>query len=303
MQIAITGGSGFIGRRLIARLEGEGHTVRLLGRRRPAWLDASHEFASWDATAGKTPPLDGIGAVIHLAGEPVAQRWTTAAKDRMWRSRVDGTRSIVQAIGDAARRPEVLISASAIGYYGFRGDEELTEQSAAGTGFLPELSVAWEKESQAAAALGVRVVNPRIGIVLGLEGGALQQMLLPFQLGIGGRLSDGQQWMSWIHLDDVVGLIVHYLAPAKPAGPVNATAPNPVRNSEFTRLLAHALHRPAILPVPGFALKLLFGEMACVILGSQRVLPARAQRDGYRFQYPDLAGALKNLLATPSSAG
>ncbi|MDX1982629.1 MAG: TIGR01777 family oxidoreductase [Bryobacteraceae bacterium] len=302
MQIAITGGSGFLGKRLISSLEAASHTVRMLGRSRPAWLAPQHAFFAWDAMAGAAPSaaIDGVQAVIHLAGEPVAQRWTAAAKDRMWRSRVEGTNNLLKAIEASATRPPLLISASAVGYYGFRGEELLVEDSAAGTGFLPELSVAWEKASQAATRLGVRVVNPRIGIVLGVEGGALQQMLPPFRMGVGGRIGDGRQWMSWIHVDDMIGLLLFYLAQPDSSGPVNATAPKPVRNSEFTEALGRVLHRPAILPVPGFALRILFGEMAAVILGSQRVEPARALRDGYRFLYPELAGALENLLATRS---
>jgi uncharacterized protein (TIGR01777 family) len=246
------------------------------------------------------PPADslaGADAIVHLAGEPLAQRWTPEAKRRIRGSRVEGTRRLVEALPALPRRPAVLVCASAIGYYGSRGEEVLTESSAPGEGFLTELCLAWEKTAGLAEALDLRVVNLRNGIVLGPEGGALAKMLLPFRLGLGGRLGSGRQWMSWIHIDDLVGLIRLALERSELRGPINATAPNPVTNSEFTDTLAAVLYRPALLPVPAFALRALFGEMGEVMLGSQRVLPRVAESAGFQFQYPDLKQALEHLLA------
>ncbi len=299
MRITLTGASGFLGTRLIARLDAERHQLHLLGRRRPADLGSRHSFTAWDAMAEEAPvnAIESADAVIHLAGEPVAQRWTAESKERMRRSRVEGTRHLVAAIAKARVKPRTLISASAIGYYGSRGDETLTEASAPGSGFLPELSMEWEREAGAAAALGLRVAALRIGIVLGPEGGALKQMLLPFKMCVGGRIGDGRQWMSWVHVEDIIGLLDFALTNERISGPINGTAPNPVRNAEFTRALAAALHRPAIFPVPAFALKLLFGEMSQIILGSQRVEPAAARGAGYKFRWPRLDDALQHLLA------
>jgi uncharacterized protein (TIGR01777 family) len=234
--------------------------------------------------------------VIHLAGEPVAQRWTAEARQRIRESRVTGTRKLVEAMATLSRRPEALICASAIGYYGSRGDEILTESSAPGSGFLPEVCIAWEREAQAAEAFGMRVVRVRIGIVLDAGGGALQRMLPPFRMGAGGRLGSGRQWMSWIHLEDLAGLF-HLAVESQVQGPLNGVAPYPVTNSDFTRELARALRRPAVFPVPGFALRLLFGEMADLLLGSQRVAPGAAEAAGFRFRFPQLAPALASLLS------
>ena len=278
MNIAISGASGFIGRNLLMRLAKAGHSVHALNR---------HE-----------PPAEGLGeadVVIHLAGEPLAQRWTAEAKRRIRESRVAGTRNLVEALAGLPRRPEALICASAIGYYGSRGDEILTESSAPGSGFLPELCVAWETEAQAAEAFGMRVVRVRTGLVLGAGGGALQRMLPPFRMGVGGRLGSGQQWMSWIHLEDLAALF-QFAVESQVRGPLNAVAPNPVTNSEFTRELARTLRRPAVFPVPEFALRLLFGEMADVLLASQRVAPGAAEAAGFRFHFPQLASALEGLL-------
>jgi uncharacterized protein (TIGR01777 family) len=278
MNIAISGASGFIGRHLLMRLAQAGHSPRALSR--------------------QAPPAESLreaDVVIHLAGEPVAQRWTAAAKQRILESRVAGTRSLVEALARLPRRPEALICASAIGYYGSRGDEVLTESSAPGSGFLPEVCVAWEREAQAAEAFGIRVVRVRTGVVLDVGGGALVRMLPPFRMGVGGRLGSGRQWMSWIHLEDLAALF-QFTVESQVRGPLNAVAPNPVTNSDFTRELAHALGRPAVLPVPEFALRLLFGEMAEVLLASQRVMPAAAEAAGFRFRFPQLAPALAGLL-------
>lgn len=299
MKVAITGASGFIGRHLAAALTAEGHSTRPVSLRSKIASDA---FA-------------GCDAVVHLAGEPVAQRWTASAKQRILESRVQGTRAVVQAMAQMNPQPATLICASGVGYYGSRGDEILTEDSAPGSDFLVEVVRAWETEAREAAKFGVRVVSPRIGVVLGRAGGALQnryggalqKMLPPFRLGIGGRIGSGTQWMSWIHIDDLIALIAFALSNAALKGPVNVAAPNPVTNADFTRELARALHRPAIFPVPAIVLKVIFGEMAEILLGGQRVLPEAAVRAGFKFRYSDLGSALADLFgshktsATPST--
>jgi len=289
MNIAITGASGFIGKRLTVRLRAEGHGVI------PVSFRGASDAAAKDVeTVAKK--IEGCAAVIHLAGEPVAQRWTDAAKKRILESREKGTRLIVDAIGKLEQKPKLLISASGVGYYGSRGNEVLTETSAPGSDFLAEVCKAWEAEARKAEAFGVRVVNPRIGVVLGSDGGALEKMLLPFRLGVGGKIGSGAQWTAWIHVDDLISLIVFALKESELRGPVNAAAPNPVTNAEFTKALASALHRPAIFPVPGFALKMAMGEMSEMLLGGQRVIPEAAQAAGFRFRYPKLADALKEIL-------
>lgn len=298
MNITLTGASGFIGNRLVARLAAAGHALHLVGRRRPADLAAGIAFSTWDANQDSFPAasLDGADAVIHLAGEPVAQRWSAEVKDRIRRSRVEGTTALVRALAGRERRPRILIAASAIGFYGDRGDQLQTEASPPGKGFLPDICVAWERAADEATRLGLRVVKLRIGVVLGADGGALEKMLPPFRMGAGGPIGDGQQWMSWIHVDDMVGLLQFALESDTLSGAINATSPQPVTNAAFAKALGAALHRPAIFPVPVFALKLLYGEMAEVVLASQRVEPVAALRAGYRFQYPDLDQALRQLL-------
>lgn len=245
----------------------------------------------------------GIDVIFHLAGEPIAEgRWDSAKKARIRETRVTGTRRLVDALESLPNRPPVLISASAVGYYGDRGDEILDESSPPGKDFLAEVCQAWEAEALRAAARGVRVVTARIGVVLGDGGGALTRMLVPFKLGLGGRLSDGRQWMSWIHLDDLAGLLLQAAENSAIAGPMNAVAPEPLTNREFTRSLAAALHRPAIFPVPKFALNLAFGEMSSILLASQRVLPQVALKAGYRYRYPKLADALRAALAVNQEA-
>src|SRR5579863_3900725 len=277
MIIAVTGASGFIGRRLTERLRAEGHTVREISLRRG------------------TPMVPVCHAVVHLAGEPVAQRWTRSARERILTSRVEGTKSLVKALSE--HPPPVLISASGIGYYGSRGDEILTERSKRGADFLAQVVIGWEREARAAEQLGVRVVPLRFGMVLGRGGGALKKMLLPFRLGLGGRLGSGRQWMSWIHLDDLISLIGFAIESAQCKGAINGVAPHPVTNAEFTHDLADALHRPAIFPVPELALKLLYGEMSEVILGSQRVVPEAALQAGFEFRFPELGPALRQIMA------
>jgi hypothetical protein len=297
MNITISGASGFIGRRLLQVLARDGHSLTVLSRQAGAHLPVGVGFAVWDPGKGDPPAdaLRGADAVVHLAGAPVAQRWTDAAKRDIRESRVAGTRHLMQALAKLERKPQVLICASAVGYYGSRGDEVLAESAAPGSDYLAEVCVAWEREAQAAEALGVRVVSMRTGIVLGPGGGALARMLTPFKLGAGGRLGSGRHWMAWIHLDDLAALFQFALA--KPlSGAVNGVAPNPVTNAEFTRTLAAALHRPAIFPMPEFALRLLFGEMGEILLASQRVMPQAAQAAGFTFRFPELAGALADVL-------
>jgi hypothetical protein len=299
MNITVTGASGFIGNHLIQELLGAGHSIHALGRKRSARLPQAVRFSEWPSTESEPPPeaLASAGAIVYLAGESVAQRWTPEVKQRIRGSRVDGTLNLVNALAKQSRRPQVLVCASAIGYYGSRGDEVLTETSAPGSDFLAQVVIDWEQAARQAEALGIRVAPLRFGVVLGKDGGALAKMLPPFRLGLGGRLASGQQWMSWIHVDDVIALIRFSLDNSAARGPMNATSPHPVRNAEFTNELAAALHRPAIFPVPKLALKTLFGEMAEVILGSQRVLPKAAQSAGFQFQYPELRPALLRLLS------
>lgn len=297
MNITITGASGFIGRRLMKLLCANGHTLHVLSRHAGTNLPPNVRLSVWDALAGPPPEasLRDAEAVIHLAGEPVGQRWTPEAKRRIRQSRVQGTRSLVEALGKLTHRPRALISASAIGYYGSRGDEILTEASAPGSGFLPEVCLAWEGEAIAAEQLGMRVVRLRTGVVLERHGGALARMLPPFRMGAGGRLGSGRQWMSWIHLDDLCEMFC-FATEQQVRGVMNGVAPYPVTNADFTRGLASALKRPAIFPVPSFALRIMFGEMAEMLLGSQRISPKGAEEAGFRFRYPQLAAALADTL-------
>ena len=280
MNIAITGFSGFIGQSLAARLRLVGHAVRAVSLR----------------TAPDPAAFHGCDAVVHLAGEPVAQSWTPAAKRRILESRVEGTRTVVNALAKLDEPPHALVCASGVGYYGSRGDELVRENSAPGTDFLAQVCIASASEAQKAEALGIRVVTPRIGVVLGAGGGALAKLLPPFRFGVGGRIGTGKQWISWIHLDDLLSLVVFALEKPALRGPVNAVAPNPVTNLEFTKVLAAELHRPAAFPVPGFALRLMFGEMSEILLGGQRAIPEAALGAGFPFRYPHLAEALKQIL-------
>jgi uncharacterized protein len=299
VKITITGGTGFIGRRLVRRLLDDGHSVHLLVRDAKTGFGADVRCSIWNAyTIGPVPEsLEGADAVIHLTGEPVSQRWTPSAKRRIRDSRVEGTRRLIEAISGLCRRPSVLLAASAVGLYGDRGEEEITELSTPGKGFLSEVCQEWEAAADEAERLGMRVVKLRTGVALGREGGALAQMLTPFRWGVGGRVAAGSQWMSWIHADDLVAMIVFLLTRAGIHGPVNGTSPNPVTNSDFTKDLSTVLRRPALLTVPASALRLIYGEMAEIILGSQRVLPKAALAAGFEFKYPGLKLALQNLLS------
>jgi uncharacterized protein (TIGR01777 family) len=297
VKITISGASGLIGRRLLKSLAAEGHSLQVLSRHAGTNLPGGVKLSSWDPARAE-PPADSLrdaDAVIHLAGEPVAQRWNDDVKRKIRESRVVSTTNLVQALAKLDTRPKTLICASAIGYYGSRGDETLTESSAPGSDYLAEVCKDWEKAAQDAEPLGVRVVRMRTGLVLDTRAGALPRMLPPFKMGIGGKLGTGRQWNSWIHIEDLAGIF--HLALTNPIqGPVNGVSPNPVTNADFTRALAVAVKRPAIFPVPAMALRLVFGEMADVLLASQRVLPKAAEAAGYRFRFSNVGAALADLL-------
>jgi uncharacterized protein (TIGR01777 family) len=294
--ILLSGATGLVGGRLSVRLEEHGQTVRALSRR-PERLPrrASLEPAGWDGTAVPAAAVAGTGAIVHLSGEPIFGGFATTARRRRIRaSRVDSTRHLVDALGElpADERPEVLVCASAVGYYGDRGEEELTESAGPGSGFLAQLCVDWEREAQRAADFGTRVASLRFGVVLSRDGGALAALGILFRLALGGRVGDGRQWFPWVHLDDAVGLVLRALEDTTWHGPVNAVAPGAVRNAEFTRSLARAVERPACIPVPAFALRAALGELSGELLGSRRVVPARARAAGFAFAHPALESAL-----------
>ncbi len=298
MKILISGSHGLVGTALIKSLERDGgHEIFRLVRHAPN----SRAEIEWspDRYSIALARIEGFDAVVHLAGESIADgRWTEEKKKRIRESRVKGTRLLGDALANLASPPKSLISASAIGYYGNRGDEVLTEGSAPGDDFLSEVCVEWEKATALATEKGIRVVNTRFGIILDANGGALAKMLPPFRMGIGGRIGSGKQWMSWIALDDVVGAIKFALTNETLSGPVNFVAPNPVRNSEFTKTLGKALSRPTLFPIPAFGVRLVFGEMAdALLLSSQRVDPESLTKTGYQFQYLGLEGALRHSLA------
>ena len=296
MHVVVSGSRGLVGSALVPFLTTGGHRVTRLVR----GMAAAPDETAWDPARGLVDAsrLDGVDAVVHLAGENIAAgRWTPVRKAEIRRSRVDGTRNLCEVLARLPRPPKVLVSASAIGFYGDRGPETLTEASAPGTGFLTDVCREWEAATEPASRAGIRVVNLRFGMVLSPRAGALRKLLLPFRLGMGGRLGDGRQFTSWIALDDAVGAIHHTLCEESVRGPVNAAAPGPVSNAEFTRTLARVLRRPALLPVPAFAARLAFGEMAdALLLAGARVMPVRLQKSGYRFRFPDLESALRHLL-------
>ena len=297
MKITISGASGLIGRRLLKSLAAEGHSLHVLSRHAGTNLPGGVKLSSWDPARAE-PPADSLrdaDAVIHLAGEPVAQRWNDDVKRKIRESRVAGTSNLVQALAKLPTRPKTLVCASAVGYYGSRGDETLTESSAPGSDYLSEVCKAWEKAAQDAESLGMRVVRVRTGLVLDPRGGALARMLPPFKLGIGGKIASGRQWNPWIHIEDLAG-IFHLALTGPVQGPVNGVSPNPVTNADFTRALAAAVKRPAIFPVPAIGLKLMFGEMAEILLASQRALPKAAEAAGYRFRFSNVDAALADLL-------
>jgi uncharacterized protein (TIGR01777 family) len=295
MRVLVTGGTGLVGGRLVRRLTAEGHAVTVVSRE-PGRVP--FRSVGWD---GIDDVIGETDAVVNLAGEPIAAgRWTEARKREIRESRIDGTRVVVRAMREREPRPKVLVNASATGYYGDRGDEELDESAPAGHDrFTATLCKAWEAEALAAEPLGVRVVRLRIGVVLAPDGGAMAKLLIPFRACLGGPIAGGRQWMPWVHVDDVVGIVTAALASEEWAGPVNATAPNPVRNADFTRILGRVIQRPAVLPLPAFALRLALGEMATILLDSQRAVPAAALARGYEFRYPQLAPALETCAWPP----
>ncbi|MFM7519511.1 MAG: TIGR01777 family oxidoreductase [Planctomycetota bacterium] len=299
MRALVTGATGFVGPRLLRLLDAPTVLSRSPERARQRLGPSVGPIFKWDPLAGPPPAeaFSGIDTVFHLAGESVADgRWTAAQKAKIRDSRVIGTRNLVLGMLQAPSRPATLVSSSAVGIYGNRGDEELIETSPVASDFLAGVCVEWEREALAAASGGVRVALLRTGIVLGSGGGALAKMLPPFRLGVGGPLGNGRQWMPWIHVADLARLYVHAADQAGISGPVNGVAPEPVRNADFTKALARQLHRPAFLPAPYFGLRLLFGEFAQVLFDSQRVIPRVALETGFRFQYPDIASALRAIL-------
>lgn len=296
MKTLITGGTGFVGRHLAARIPDSiigGRNVKKIHH-----LFGNREARQWDGSKNIAPSfLDGVDTVFHLAGESIFQgRWNEEKKERIRASRIEGTRHLVDAIVKAENRPTTLICSSAIGFYGARGEETITEKTPAGNDFLAQVCMDWEKEAMRAEEYGVRVVSIRTGVVLGANGGALAQMLLPFKLGLGGRLGSGRQYMSWIHIQDMTGIMLYAMNNTDLRGPLNAVSPNPVTNREFTHALAHALHRPALLPVPGFILQAALGEFATVLLSSQRVVPGVLKQTDFNFGFPDIGAAFRDLV-------
>jgi uncharacterized protein (TIGR01777 family) len=299
MRITLTGATGLIGVRLVRALRDRGDDVTVLSRN-PSGAAArlGVEAVGWDPMAGPAPDvaLAGRDAVVHLAGEPVAQRWNADVKRRIRESREVGTRHLVAGIEALAQRPRVLVSSSAVGYYGKHGDERVPESTPPGDDFLAGVCVAWEREALRAQELGLRVALVRTGVVLDADGGALAKMLLPFRLGLGGPVAGGGQYMPWIHADDLVALYLAALDGDDWQGPLNAAAPEPVTNAAFSKALGRALRRPAIAPVPGFAVKLLYGDMAEIVTEGQRAVPRRALERGFAFRRAELEDALRSAL-------
>lgn len=302
LRIAVTGASGLLGTRLCALLTDAGHRVDRLVRRDPQGTDIA-----WNPARGEldAAALEGVDAVIHLAGENVGARWTPERKRAIIESREKGTRLLCETVAGLGRPPKVLLSASATGYYGDRGDAMIDESAGPGTGFLAEVCQRWEAATRPSVDAGIRTVRMRLGVVLSAEGGALARMLGPFRMGVGGPIGGGRQYFSWIALDDVIGAIHHLLRAERVRGPVNLTAPNPVTQAAFARTLGEVLHRPAVLPLPAFAVRALFGEMGReVLLQGQRVVPAALIASGYSFLRPDLEDALRfELGLTPPNQG
>lgn len=300
-NVLVTGGTGFIGSKVCDALHEKDYAVQVVSRdpaRAKTKLQSVQEIYAWNPETEQLPSeaISDVQAVIHLAGESIAGRWNAKKKQRIRDSRILSTRNLVASFADTDTKPDVLVCASAIGLYGGSGDESWTEESPAGTDFLAEVCQEWEAESYKASEYGIRVVSVRIGLVLGLGGGLLEQVLPLFRIGAGGKLGSGNQWMSWIHVDDVVGIVMHALENENISGALNATAPTPVRNIEFTKTLGAVLRKPAIFPVPAFGLKLIKGEFADFVVLSQNVLPEKTEASGYKFQYRTLESALKDLL-------
>lgn len=300
MKLVVAGGTGFIGSTLCTQLLQRGHSLTVLTRSSPATMHPPNQkWLAWrpGLSGAWEEAIDGADGVVNLSGEPIAaKRWTERQKERIRSSRIETTRALVSAISKAKVRPKFLVNASATGYYGPRGDERLTEEAGPGKDFLARTCIEWEEEATRAESYGLRVVRLRTGIALGRGGGALEKMVPPFKFFIGGPLGTGKQWMSWIHMEDEVGLILFSVEKSEAYGAINAVAPNPVTMKEFCKVLGQVLHRPSWAPVPAFALRLLLGEMADMLLTGQRVLPAQAQRLGYNFKHPTLRGALQSCL-------
>jgi uncharacterized protein len=302
MKVAVTGATGTIGHALVAELLERGDEVTVLSRdatRAQSSLGEQVQALEWrhpESEPAPTEALRGRHGVVHLLGEPIAQRWSDEARRKIRDSRVLGTRNLVAALRELDDRPRVLISQSGAGWYGHRGEERLDEHARAGEDFLAQLSVAWEAAAEHAEELGVRVVRTRTGVVLSRSGGALERMLPFFKLGIGGPVAGGRQYVPWIHLDDVVGILLACLDDESVSGPVNMTAPEPATNRDFSKALGRVLHRPAFAPVPGLAVRLLYGEMSAVVTTGQRAVPSRLEGIGYRFQWPNLEDALRDAV-------
>ena len=295
MNVLISGATGMIGSALIPELQAAGHRVTRLTR-----SPEGDEDVRWEPATGEVdaPRLEGYDAAVHLAGESIAEgRWTAQKKRRIMESRRQGTRLLAETIADLSEPPEVMVSASAVGYYGDRGDEVLREDSGPGSDFLAEVCLVWEAAADPARRAGIRVVHPRFGIVLSPKGGALGRTLPIFKLGGGGRIGSGHQWWSWVALDDVVGAIVHALEGDSVEGPANVGSPNPLTNAQYTRVLGKVLNRPTVFPLPAPAARLALGEVAdALLLASQRMEPARLNETGYEFRYPELEVTLRHLL-------
>jgi hypothetical protein len=305
VRVAVTGATGLIGSALVRELQARGDDVTVLTRDPSTATQKLGGVAAvrWGDPTGEPAPaeaFEGRDAVVHLAGEPIAQRWTDDSKRRILESRELGTRNLVAGVRSAGEpRPRVLVSQSAIGWYGARGDERLDESAPAASGdFLADVVVVWEREARSAEELGMRVALTRTGVVLAEGGGALDKMLPPFKLGVGGPVAGGNQYVPWVHLDDVVGAMLFCLDNADASGPINVTAPEPVTNKELSQALGRVLHRPAIAPVPGFAVKLLYGEMATIVTTGARVVPSRLVELGYEFRRPELEPALRAAVAS-----
>ncbi len=300
MKILITGATGFIGWQVALYLREQGHDIVVLTRdlkTAPVRLPVACPLFVWQGADGPPPreAFEGIDAVVHLAGENIINRWTSSRKKEIVRSRAESARQLVSVMQGLEHKPKVFVCASAIGFYGDRGDESLPESAEPGRGFLADLCRQWEQAARQAESAGIRTVSLRIGVALGQDGGALQLMLPPFRMGLGGKIGSGKQWMSWIHVRDIAGLIGHIITTDSVRGPVNAVSPEPVTNAEFARTLAGVLERPHLFTVPGWALKLLLGEAAEVVLDSQKVVPQKAEESGYAFEFPGLKTALQDI--------